>query len=304
MRNKKLDHFLAVVKHGTLISAADAVSIACSALSRSMKSLEDDLDVALFNRDGNKMLLSDAGVELAKGAIEIQHQLYKLESKVKSFSRKKKNSLAIGLSSGLDSVLINEISSEFKRKEIKAKFCIGESSDIYNDFKSHKLDFVFVDSEDLSSFNDKNLIALFCFEVGFVLKSQICNSYGKNLSYSDLKNLGFACGVAFSKLGDGDFLPSSFLDGKEFDLISQNSTVLKNFILDSNYLAFVVIENFKKEINLGVIKKIDIDQSVKKFCLDYFLLGNFENKDVVKNVSQIFIDFFGNSDYVKIKNQI
>lgn len=61
MNYHRLLYFLEIVEAGTYTSAANNLRIAQPALSRQMKNLENELGFALFQRDGNRMILSHAG---------------------------------------------------------------------------------------------------------------------------------------------------------------------------------------------------------------------------------------------------
>lgn len=56
-----LNELAAFSKYGTLTAVAEKLNVSQPALSRSMKKLEDDLGVSLFERTKNKITLNDDG---------------------------------------------------------------------------------------------------------------------------------------------------------------------------------------------------------------------------------------------------
>ena len=52
---RRLTYFLAVIDHGTLMAAADALHVAQPALSRQIRTLEDELGLVLFNRERGRL---------------------------------------------------------------------------------------------------------------------------------------------------------------------------------------------------------------------------------------------------------
>lgn len=58
---KSLYTFMAVAESGSMILAADQLNISHSAVSQSIKSLESQLDVALFHRIGRRIMLNSVG---------------------------------------------------------------------------------------------------------------------------------------------------------------------------------------------------------------------------------------------------
>lgn len=63
-----LEHFLAVVEQRTFTRAAEKVLRTQSAVSQSIKKLEDELGASLFVRDGHDVFLTDAGRRLVQHA--------------------------------------------------------------------------------------------------------------------------------------------------------------------------------------------------------------------------------------------
>lgn len=55
MNTRQLQHFLALMETGSLSAAADAVHLSQPALSRSIKALEDELRVSLFDRTNRRL---------------------------------------------------------------------------------------------------------------------------------------------------------------------------------------------------------------------------------------------------------
>lgn len=55
MNTRQIHHFLALLEHGSLSAAADAVHLSQPALSRSIRSLEDALGVPLFDRTDRRL---------------------------------------------------------------------------------------------------------------------------------------------------------------------------------------------------------------------------------------------------------
>lgn len=58
--------FLATAEHGTLSAAGKALGIAQPTVGRQVTALEDELGVALFERSGNRLVLTPAGLDLVE----------------------------------------------------------------------------------------------------------------------------------------------------------------------------------------------------------------------------------------------
>jgi DNA-binding transcriptional LysR family regulator len=64
MELRHLRYFLAVVEHGTITAAAAELRVAQPAISRQLQSLESQLGVRLFTRNGPRLRLTHAGREM------------------------------------------------------------------------------------------------------------------------------------------------------------------------------------------------------------------------------------------------
>ncbi|WP_334311787.1 LysR family transcriptional regulator [Companilactobacillus farciminis] len=82
-----LEALVAFDEYGTLSKAADYLGVTQPALTHSLKNLEENLDVKLFDRKPNRLYLTDTGkyaIEQAKRVIEDN---YKFTDKVKLFEQ-------------------------------------------------------------------------------------------------------------------------------------------------------------------------------------------------------------------------
>jgi LysR family transcriptional regulator, carnitine catabolism transcriptional activator len=71
MELRRLQHFLAVVDNGGFSAAADEVPVSQPGLSQSVKQLEHELGVGLFERIGRRVQLTPAGVALVGPARQV-----------------------------------------------------------------------------------------------------------------------------------------------------------------------------------------------------------------------------------------
>lgn len=103
----------AIHTHGSFASAANALHRVPSAVSYSMKKLEQNLDTQLFNRGGHKAVLTEAGVLLLEEGQHLLNAISDLENQVKKVSMGWETELriAIGDMFSVDSLL--ELVSRF-----------------------------------------------------------------------------------------------------------------------------------------------------------------------------------------------
>ncbi len=65
---KHLETIVAVAQSGTIAAAADNLNVTAAALTSRIKLLEDDVGLALFDRTGGRLRLTDAGQEVVNAA--------------------------------------------------------------------------------------------------------------------------------------------------------------------------------------------------------------------------------------------
>ncbi|MBE6835059.1 MAG: LysR family transcriptional regulator [Ruminococcaceae bacterium] len=86
-----LEQLSAFEKYGTLSKAAEALHISQPALSRSMKKIEDELGVSLFDRDKAKISLNETGVLAAKLANEMLSLNNGMIRRIKAYDRSQRS---------------------------------------------------------------------------------------------------------------------------------------------------------------------------------------------------------------------
>ncbi|MEM6821169.1 MAG: LysR family transcriptional regulator [Verrucomicrobiota bacterium] len=92
-----LETILAVDRHGTMTAAAEALHLTQSALSHSMRRLEDQLEVQLWYREGRSLRPTQAGDYLLATAKRLLPQFALAEEQLTQFARGERGTLRIGM---------------------------------------------------------------------------------------------------------------------------------------------------------------------------------------------------------------
>ncbi|RNB87077.1 LysR family transcriptional regulator [Brevibacillus fluminis] len=93
---RQLRYFLAIAKEGQITRAAKALNMEQPPLSRQLKLMEEELGVALFERNGKQMRLTEAGTILQQKAQSILHQLDETMTEIREVDQGVRGALAIG----------------------------------------------------------------------------------------------------------------------------------------------------------------------------------------------------------------
>lgn len=92
-----LEIIRAVNQKGSMTAAAEALHLTQSALSHSMRKLEDKLGVKLWNREGRQLHLTQAGEHLLATADRLIPQIMRTEQRLHQFAKGECGTLSIGM---------------------------------------------------------------------------------------------------------------------------------------------------------------------------------------------------------------
>lgn len=138
-----MQYFIEVTRTGSFTHAAENLYITQPALSRIIKSLEDELGAPLFIRSRKKLLLTDAGRVLYRQAQEIEKQVKLMETELDRLLTLKKGHIRIGLPTIINSFFFSELIASFHQEYPEVTFQLEEdgSRRIEEEIIEDKLDF-------------------------------------------------------------------------------------------------------------------------------------------------------------------
>ena len=97
IESRRLRHFLAVFELGSIGQAADKLLLTQPALSKSLRSLEDELGARLFDRTPMGVVATVFGEALAMHAKAIEAQLRSAEAAIGALRGKAKGRVTVGI---------------------------------------------------------------------------------------------------------------------------------------------------------------------------------------------------------------
>ncbi len=116
MNMKQLRYVLLLADCGSFSAAADELGISQPSLSQYIKKIEGQVGMALFERIGGDVRLTDAGriyVEYGKKILNLEHQM---ETRFSDIAENKTGSLIVGTSPYRSAGMMPEIAKVFRRK--------------------------------------------------------------------------------------------------------------------------------------------------------------------------------------------
>lgn len=116
MNTQQLESFILVAEHLNFARAAEHLNITTSAVSRQIRSLEEELDTKLLRRSTKNVRLTPAGIIFLNDAKEILAKLQLATQKMKSHTETSIQLLSIGCSYGTDSFFLSSLLCRCKKQ--------------------------------------------------------------------------------------------------------------------------------------------------------------------------------------------
>lgn len=126
MELRQLEYFMEVTKHLNFTRAAEELCVAQSAISKSIKKLEEELGVLLFNRVDKKVFLTAEGEALLRHARRILEQVRHAREEMEEMRGLEKGEVRIGLPSMIGSYYFPSIILDFKKRYPHLQFKMYE----------------------------------------------------------------------------------------------------------------------------------------------------------------------------------
>ncbi len=126
MNLKQLEYFVAVAELGSFSKAAVILNIAQPALSRQVRLLETDLHVALLQRTGRGVLLTEAGKRLFEHSVGILQLVSRVREDIEATRDEPAGRIVVGLPPSMGRLLTLPLVEGFRRTLPKARLAIVE----------------------------------------------------------------------------------------------------------------------------------------------------------------------------------
>lgn len=256
--------FYSVASQLSFSKAAETLFISQPAISRHIKSLEQQYHISLFERKGNSITLTEEGallLEHVKKAKELQRQM---EFDVTSLAgqQQAKGSLVIGASTTVALYVIPKILSAFHQKypHIKLRLVNRNSENILKALLDHEIDFGIMEGR--NKISSARYQFFMSDEVIPVCSAKSALAKQKKIVLTALKDTP----VALRERGSGTL--AAVLHALEKYKISMNelkagitlggTEALKNFLLNDTCLGFLPLRSVAKQLKTGELVRLSI----------------------------------------------
>ena len=274
--------FYVVAKNKHMTRASEELHISQPAISQSIKKLEDQLGGTLFLRSNKGMELTEEGkmfYEYVKGALEL---IGNAENEFTSFKDLSKGKIRIGCSATLTKLILMDALENFHKDypNINIDIVNGLTSNLINDLKLGKLDFVIFNESNVKE-NNLYLEKIKELKQGFVYNSDYFTDNVK--TFNDLNKLPLILQNGESnsrKLLDYIALQENVKLIPKMEVVSQE--LISEFANIGLGVGFVIIDlanrNFKnlKELEINItIPNINVYLALNKSVLLTFASKKF-----------------------------
>lgn len=282
--------FLSVAENLSFSKAAEELFISQPAVTKHIKELENKLDVALFDRKGNKIYLTKAGKLAYQQLKQIKQRYRDMEFELGRLNDAFKGSLKIGASSTISQYVIPSAIAAFHRRfpAIKLDLFNGNSFEMEQKLLNNEIDLALVEND--SSQSNIRYIDFIDDEIVVVAGINSVYAKRKNLSLADIQQIP----IVLRERGSGtlEVIEHAFsmhkIDLEKLNiLIHLGSTeAIKNFLQNFDGIALLAEKAIEKELLLKTIVKI----AVKDLNINRKFRIAFRQGPELK-IPQLFIDF-------------
>jgi len=160
IETSQLQTLVAVAKARSFSKAAEELHVTQSAISQSIKNLENKVGVKLFKRSGKKVVLTPEGEKLyglgANFIMQLDDTLDEIQFDRDTMSGKVRIGTLTGIGKSWLAPLCLNFAKEFKDLTISLNLGFGE--DLVRDFENYRLDFLILPEDSMPTIGEKILI--------------------------------------------------------------------------------------------------------------------------------------------------
>ena len=273
--------FYYVAKNESISRAANELLISQPAISKAIKTLEDQLNTNLFIRKRDGVELTEAGEAIYKKIKDAMDLIGSAENDLKTLTNMESGTINIGASKTIIHEFLMPYIKSFHKAHpnINIKIYTDKTSDIIKKAKMGIIDVIFTNLPyNLpQEFNEFKLIDLHdCF----VANEDFSEYKNKKLTIKDLENLPLLVltkGTA-TRIRLDNFCEENNIHIKPAMEFSSN-TLIKEFTEEGFGIGLLNEEHIKEELQSGKLFKLDINLTLKEKYLG--MVYNKENKSLV-----------------------
>ncbi|MDX2501623.1 MAG: LysR family transcriptional regulator, partial [Deltaproteobacteria bacterium] len=257
----QLRAFYLAAKEKSVTRAADLLHITQPAVTMQIKSFEKNLDIQLFRKYGNELLLTDAGTALFGYAERIFLIVGELEHALNSWGDIDRGVLTIGTTRSFARHLMPELLSRFQERfpTVRVSLKVGSSQEIADGLMVFKYDLGIIGR--LPGLSKLKFVPYNREEFCLVVSPQHRFAQQTSISLRDLKNEPIIIRESgsgsrhaiLSMLNSYDVKPSVLVEAGSVEFI-------KEYIIQGHGISFLYKPEVELEAKMGLLKPFDVEE--------------------------------------------
>ena len=249
--------FYEVSKYGSFSKTAEFTYTTQSAISKSIKKLEEELDTELFYRNPNGIELTEKGKELLFYVEKSYGNLLTAERLLLERENLERGKLSIGIPSYIASFFFFDKIVDFHNKypNIEITLINGSTKQLLSELDKHQIDFMIDTAPVYSNNNDLDIIKLLTVKYEFVCKTSDYNKFKSIKSIKDIENVPVILpikGTSNRKALDELLLKENVTPTKITNI--HTSEVILNGINNNLGIGYIISDLVKNNKDYKVIK--------------------------------------------------
>lgn len=289
MLNFRLQVFYTTAKRLNFTKAAAELFITQPAVTKHIHELENHFKLKLFDRNGSKIALTDAGKLLLSHTEKLMDFYKELEFDMNMLSHQHKGILKIGASSTIAQYVLPEILAKFHQQftDVKIQLISGNTESIEQALLNKEIDLGLIEGRSKSPqisythfLNDE--LVLVCNAAYQKFNSSISIEAVKTYPFLLREPGSGSLEVVAHALKEVNIKISDL----QIEMQLGNIESIKAYLLNSNCVAFVSVHAILKELKNHQLRIIDID----KFSIERPFFFIQKQGDVAK-LPEVFIKF-------------
>lgn len=144
MTFEQLDFLIAAAEHPTFLDAAESLHISQSSLSKQIRKMEQELNIALFDRSQRKACLTEAGTYIYREALRLNAEYRQVLAGLSAYRQTDSRTLRIGTLPILAQYGLNVFLKDFASSHPDLSLSIeeAEETDLYEGLEQNRYDLV------------------------------------------------------------------------------------------------------------------------------------------------------------------
>lgn len=278
--------FYDVAQYGSVSTASKNLMISQPAISRSIKKLEEDLNVTLFYRTLNGMILTEKGKELLGYVEDACNSLRIGERTMMEANNLIKGKLSIGVPSHIASFYIFDKIRRFHKDypNIEVSIISRCTAELIKLLENHEIDFV-IDTSPICG-NEKELYIEELIHCPHCFVALTTDNYDNVTSIKDLEEVPLILPIMLTshrkRLHEVELENNVHFKNV---LSIETSEMIREAVLNGNGVGYILRDVVKKDIDAGKLKVLPVKEELPFVTVNLVYIDKY-----LMNAPKEFID--------------